>query len=152
MLLNESQTCAKMIICWLSYRSCLMSYKCVAGGCSRTSGDVLLHRFPKIDRLRKRWSAAVGRYREDWEGPTNMSMLCSMHFEATCYDGETSLRDSLGLAKKRRRLKEGAVSTLFPNAGQVKAGLLSWAEGSLHLLVKETRNLPQKRERARVRI
>ena len=131
----------------------LMPYKCVAGGCSRTSGNnVLLHHFLKINHLGKRWSAAVGRYREDWEGSTDMSMLCSMHFEATCYDGKTSLWVSLGPAKKRRRLKEGAVPTLFPNAGQVKAGLLSWAEGSLHLPVKETRDLPQKRERTRVRI
>ena len=137
---------------FLAYELALMPYKCVAGGCSRTNGDnVSLHHFPKGDSLRKQWSAAVGRYRQDWEGPTDMSMLCSMHFEATCYDDETFLRESMGLPSKRRRLKEGAKPTLFPNAGQIKAGLLSWAEGSLHLPAKDKRDLPQKRERARVR-
>ena len=90
---------------FLAYELALMPYKCVAGGCSRTNGDnVSLHHFPKGDSLRKQWSAAVGRYRQDWEGPTDMSMLCSMHFEATCYDDETFLRESMGLPSKRRRL------------------------------------------------
>ena len=54
----------------------LMPYKGIAGGCNRTNEDnASLHHFPKGNSLRKQWSAAVGRYRADWEGPTDISMV-----------------------------------------------------------------------------
>ena len=131
-----------------------MPNKCVAWGCSRGNEDgVTLHHFPKDVNLRQRWSAAVARYRKDWKGPSNASMLCSMHFQATCYEDSVVIMETVGMSSgQKRRLKKEAVPTLFPNQQDYKTGSLSWAEGSLHVAEDTTRHLPQKRQRSRVSI
>ena len=52
------------------------------------------------------------RHRDKWE-PTAYSVLCSRHFEQSCFEDSTLLSLSLGLGKKKARLKTDAVPTLF---------------------------------------
>ena len=104
---------------------------CVAGGCSRGSeGGFSLHAFPKDPVRRTLWSEQVARYRADWTGPTEHSMICSLYFTKECY--EISLAEDMGLPSKRRQLKETAVPTLFPKAADVKSGSMVWAYSSIH--------------------
>ena len=64
----ERQSSAGFLVS-LADELALMPYKGIAGGYSGTNEDtVSLHHFPKGDSMRKQWSAAVGRYRADYEG------------------------------------------------------------------------------------
>ena len=90
---------------------------CVAAGCSNTNKDgVSLHKFPQDraqDRtLRKKWIDQVKRHRDKWE-PTDYSVLCSQHFEKSCFMPSPALMLSLGVGKKKPFLKPDAVPTIF---------------------------------------
>ena len=86
---------------------------CVAAGCYNTHRDgVSLFQFPKDSALREKWAEQVKRYREDWE-PTRHSVLCSEHFDDSCFEMAARLMPSFGLGKTKRSLKPGAVPTLF---------------------------------------
>ena len=40
-------------------------------------------------------------------------MLCSLHFEQSCFTADTILTQSLGIGKKKATLKPDAIPTLF---------------------------------------
>ena len=92
---------------------------CAAFGCSNQSNnnkDVSFHTMPKEENLRKAWFIAIGRT----ELPKN-GRLCSAHFTSECFEPESQLKLQLcpELFKDRtcvrRRLKPGAVPTVFPH-------------------------------------
>ena len=86
---------------------------CAAAGCSNTNSDgISLFKFPKDKLMRKKWADQVKRHREKWE-PTDHSVLCSKHFEESCFSSDQLLTVSLGLGKKKASLKSDAVPTLF---------------------------------------
>ena len=91
-----------------------MVKRCVAGGCGNTNREgVSLFIFPKDLRMRRRWANQVKRTRKGWEGPTYYSVLCSLHFEAKCFEAASGLYKSFGLGRRRPQLKSDAVPTLF---------------------------------------
>ena len=51
--------------------------------------------------MRKKCADQVKRYRDKWE-PTEHSVLCSKHFEGSCFEQGTLLMQSLGLGKKKK--------------------------------------------------
>ena len=55
---------------------------------------------------------AAKSYRDKWK-PTQYSVLCSLHFEQSCFTADTKLTQSLGLGKRKEKLKPDAVPTLF---------------------------------------
>lgn len=97
---------------------------CVAGGpndvsCMNTSytTGISMHKFPKDENQRKKWTKFVRKHRAKFE-PSKTSALCSAHFESTCYvrrldislkDGEDPSTPSPTLLK---RLEAGAVPTI----------------------------------------
>ena len=93
-------------------RPAVMVKTCVAAGCSNTNKDgVSLHKFHQDRTLRKK----VDRSSE--EAPrqvgTNYSVLCSQHFEKSCFMPSPALMLSLGVGKKKPSLKPDAVPTIF---------------------------------------
>ena len=94
-----------------------MPRRCIAAGCSTASGEgVSLHEFPRDDATRLKWTRAVKRQRAGWNGPSSTSLLCAKHFEPECFETEgTRYRDALGIPAKKR-LKPGAISTIFPKS------------------------------------
>ena len=86
---------------------------CVAVGCNKSNSDgVSLHKFPNDKVIRKKWVDQVKRHRDKWE-PTQYSVLCSLHFEQSCFTADTILTQSLGIGKKKATLKPDAIPTLF---------------------------------------
>ena len=93
--------------------SCTMVKTCVAAGYNKSSSDgVSLHKFPNDEVQRKKWIDPVKRHRDKWK-PTEYSLLCSLHFEQSCFTADTILTQSLGLRKKKATLKPDAIPTLF---------------------------------------
>ena len=89
-----------------------MVNRCVAAGCSNTPSDrVSLFRFPKDKVLRNKWEKQVQRTRAKWK-VTEHSYLCSEHFTEDSFEVDSEIASKFGL-KKRRRLKSGAVPTIF---------------------------------------
>ena len=93
---------------------------CVANDCSnKTSGKgrdktLSFHKFPFHDKdLLARW--IVNTARDNWQPTKTVSTLCSKHFEPSCF--EEDLYDKyVGRSpgkKPRRKLKSGAVPTIF---------------------------------------
>ena len=90
-----------------------MVKRCVAAGCSNTySENVSLFKFPKDPVLRQKWVKNVQRMRAQWSGPSEHSVLCSQHFDSSCFERDSELASQMGM-QKRRRLKDDAVPTLF---------------------------------------
>ena len=94
-----------------------MPRRCVAAGCDTKSGmGHSLHGFPQNEELRKKWIRAVKRQRSNWDGPSSSSQLCSKHFEDHCFVTEgVRYRESMGVPTLKR-LKPGAVPTIFPRS------------------------------------
>ena len=92
-----------------------MPRRCVAAGCNTVSGDgYSLHAFPRDQDLRAKWIRAVKRQRSNWDGPSAHSMLCSKHFEPEYLATEgVRYHDTIRLPTKKR-LKPGAIPTIFP--------------------------------------
>lgn len=97
---------------------------CVAAGCNNTNKDgVSLHKFPKDPVLKKKWIEQVKRHRDKWE-PTEYSVVCSQHFENSCFVPSSALMLSLGVGKKKSSLKLDAIPTIFfkpPSNGSKRA-------------------------------
>ena len=56
-----------------------MPKRCVAAGCSTTSGEgYSIHEFPQNEALHAKWAQAVKRYRSNWDGPTANSVLYAL--------------------------------------------------------------------------
>ncbi|XP_061880524.1 uncharacterized protein LOC133632229 isoform X3 [Entelurus aequoreus] len=91
--------------------------RCIAAGCSNTNTDgVTLFAFPKDDRQALRWNREVKRTRLDWTTHRKSSVLCSNHFERSCFEEGPLLRAEMGIATPRRLvLKKGAVPTIWPD-------------------------------------
>ncbi|XP_061750007.1 uncharacterized protein LOC133549001 isoform X5 [Nerophis ophidion] len=89
--------------------------RCIAAGCSNTNrAGVSLFRFPKDDSQALLWNREVKRTRLDWTTHTKYSMLCSDHFEKSCFEEGPLLRAQMGIATPRRLvLKKGAGPTIF---------------------------------------
>ena len=87
-----------------------MPNRCVAYGCSNTTNveGITTYYFPKDISLKKKWIAQVKRTRDKWSGPTAHSVLCCNHFDQDCFEEGFEL----GI-KKRRKLKENAIPTIF---------------------------------------
>lgn len=91
-----------------------MPKRCVAAGCSNTSQDGFsLHKFPKDPQLRRIWTSKVKLTRTKWPGPSKYAVLCSAHFDDTCFDEEhRGLYSSFGL-KRAAKLRPDAVPSKF---------------------------------------
>ena len=76
-----------------------------------------MHAFPSDKETRKKWVDFVRRHRPHFQ-PTRYSALCSIHFEAQCFNRMFSLADlegesgSSSFAKSKRRLEKGSVPTI----------------------------------------
>ena len=143
-----------------------MVKRCVAAGCSNTYSDnVSLFKFPKDPVLRQKWVKNVQRTRAQWSGPSEHSVLCSEHFDSSCFEPDSELASQMGI-QKRKRLKDDAIPTLFerPGAGARishlceagPSGTLSRKRPSSSSSLadagtsKKTRTAYEKRERSRV--
>ena len=89
-----------------------MVKSCVAANCSnKKSPTVSLFNFPKDPELRQKWIKNVQRTRAEWKGPTPNSVLCSEHFESSCFEPCYDLAAKVGI--QMRKLKPDAVPTIF---------------------------------------
>ena len=98
-----------------------MVNRCVAAGCCNTPSDrVSLLKFPSDGALRRKWKKQVQRTRAKWKANEH-SFLCSDHFTEDCFEVDSALASQFGM-KKRRRLKPGAIPTIFhrPSTAQVR--------------------------------
>ena len=99
-------------------------FYCVAGGPNRQScknststEGISMHVFPSDEETRKKWVDFVRRHRPDFQ-PTRYSALCSIHFEAQCFNRMFSLADlesesgSSSMTKSKRRLEKGSIPTI----------------------------------------
>ena len=139
-----------------------MPKRCVAAGCDKGSdGKFSLFTFPKNPERRAQWSREVAKTRSDWTGPSDHSVLCSLHFTKDSFEASIALTTELGLPAKRRKLKDSAVPSLFPKAADVRAGSMEWATESIHYptlqatdgsgtCVSQHRSVTIKRKRAQV--
>lgn len=125
-----------------------MVCRCVAAGCNKTHKDdgVSLYLFPKDVALRKKWADQVKRTRDKWE-PTEHSVLCSDHFEDSCFEQDCKLSIAMGLGKRKPRLKADAIPTLFDKPESLKRSLVPAEDAQPK---KKARSAYEKRERARV--
>ena len=86
---------------------------CVAAVCSnKKSETVSLFNFPKDPELRQKWIQNVQRTGTEWKGPTQNSVVCSEHFESSCFEASYDLATKMGL-QKRRKLKPDTVPTIL---------------------------------------
>ena len=84
-----------------------MVHTCAAYGCSNRyhkDSDITFHKFPTIKQrvVRKKWIYATKRSNFN---PGVYARVCSVHFRSEDFDTE--------FARTRRRLKEGAIPTIF---------------------------------------
>lgn len=92
--------------------------RCVAGGPGRIScgnsqytPDVSIHHFPDKNKDKKRymqWVRFVRRHRPNWS-PSSQTILCSIHFEESCFTMRRDIAASLGM---KSVLKSNAVPTI----------------------------------------
>ncbi|XP_065066424.1 THAP domain-containing protein 2-like [Rhopilema esculentum] len=102
---------------------------CVAGtangsSCQNTSycKDVKMHYFPSNEELRRKWVAFVRRHRHNWK-PTSTSVLCSVHFEPTCYERRLDIAGIPSeLQLKKNRLLKDSVPTIDAVERQIPKG------------------------------
>ena len=105
---------------------------CSACGCNNRSGcgDLTFFSFP-IDKaqLCRQWTRRCGRVLQAkplirWS-PTRHSVLCTAHFDESCFEVDLYKTLMVGYPSKRRRplrLKPGSVPTLFEHTqSQTKA-------------------------------
>ena len=60
---------------------------CVAANCSnKKSPTVSLFNFLKDPELSRKWIINIQRTRAEWKGPTQNSVLCSEHFDSSCFE------------------------------------------------------------------
>ncbi|KAJ8317341.1 hypothetical protein KUTeg_005245 [Tegillarca granosa] len=86
---------------------------CVISSCLRTrKSGVALHKFPDDNRSKQAWIDFVRIQNPNWDGPTEVSYICSNHFSEDSYGSNYILKEETGLPC-RRRLKEGAIPTMI---------------------------------------
>lgn len=119
--------------------------RCVAAGCANTNAKagIAMFLFPTDERRAKAWAKKVKQTRAGWKTHTKYSVLCSEHFERSCFEEGPLSRVEMGIKTKRPLvLKPGVLSTIFKKAGQV--------DPSSKPTASITRTAFQKRERMRV--
>ena len=149
-----------------------MVKRCVAAVCSNTYREnVSFFKFPCDPVMQQKWVKQVQRTRAEWSGPSEHSVICSVHFTDDCF--ETNLTEKFGL-EKQKRLKEDAVPTIFRrfcSQSQKNPSLSTEPEASCSSKrkgiteepdlsktaddfapTKKKRSAYEKRERARVRL
>ena len=83
---------------------------------SQFTKGISVHRFPKNPRVKKQWVEFVQRHRSGCK-PTQNSVLCSAHFEDSCYTSNRQIAASLGI---KSVLKPEAVPTVDVAGSQKK--------------------------------
>ncbi|CAG2213132.1 unnamed protein product [Mytilus edulis] len=88
--------------------------RCVAANCGNTNADGFsLHSFPKDPNLRRKWTGFVKLKRANWDGPTEFSALCSVHFIIDYFPFRHRFEiEHMGRAPKKAKLNVGAVPTV----------------------------------------
>ncbi|XP_022101299.1 THAP domain-containing protein 10-like [Acanthaster planci] len=87
---------------------------CIVAGCSNTTKDGFsLHRFPSDPKFRRIWTAKVKLTRAKWSGPTEHSVICSAHFEPSCFDRNPNDQQHQFGIKFKAMLRPDAVPTIF---------------------------------------
>ena len=91
---------------------------CVAGGPNQNSckngqftEGISVHQFPnkaKDGKRHRMWVRFVQRYRPNWQ-PSSSSVLCSFHFEDSCFTTNKAVAE---LLKMRRKLQPDAIPTI----------------------------------------
>ena len=91
---------------------------CVAGGPNQNgckngqfTEGILVHQFPnkvKDGKRHRMWVRFVQRYRPNWQ-PSSSSVLCSFHFEDSCFTANKAIAEMLGM---RRKLQPDAIPTI----------------------------------------
>ena len=84
-----------------------------------------LFKFPSDGVLRRKWEKQVQWTRTQWKA-TEHSYLCSDHFTEDCFEVDSALASQFGI--KKRRLKPGAVSTVFHRPSMFQESAASKAE------------------------
>ena len=60
---------------------------CIVADCSNITKDGFnLHCFPSDPKFRRIWTTKVKLTRAEWSGPTKHSVICSAHFEPSCFE------------------------------------------------------------------
>ena len=82
---------------------------CVANCSNKKSPTVSLFNFQNDPELRQKWiKKNFQRTRALWKGPTPNSVLCSKHFESSCFELCYDLAAKAGI-QMRGELKPGAI-------------------------------------------
>ncbi|XP_061907034.1 peroxynitrite isomerase THAP4-like [Entelurus aequoreus] len=100
----------------------IVGKRCAAAGCGNTNFNttgVSLFLFPKDDGQALLWNKEVKRTRSNWRTHTKYSVLCSEHFERSCFEEGRMLMADMGISNRRLVLKKGAKPTIFnkPRSG-----------------------------------
>ncbi|XP_060564866.1 THAP domain-containing protein 6-like [Ruditapes philippinarum] len=97
---------------------------CCAGGCTNRRGnDISLHNFPRDEKIRAKWVFALRHtgtpYSRDssWtpHSGRNSQLVCSAHFEKSCFTQQTRTMMSLGISC-RPQLEDSAEPTIFASS------------------------------------
>ena len=98
----------------------IMVKRCVVQFCinSNKTGYTIC-KFPKDANLRRQWVKFVQVKRANFVDPTELSVICNIHFSLDCY--EKSFMVEMGLIKQSPRLF-GAVPTIQSPAATKSAG------------------------------
>ena len=148
------------MVAWLIFIK--MPRRCAAGNCSNTcdNGIISLHKWPKDKNIARQWTRAV-RTTRDFT-PSSSHLLCSAHFEESCFEAQTILSRQLGLNLKptllpsavptiflkHRGQKRGSTQTNMTESEITSTSLLTHCDHQPH--EKKTRGAFRKREAARV--
>ncbi|KAK7490536.1 hypothetical protein BaRGS_00018139, partial [Batillaria attramentaria] len=99
-------------------RDIIMPKECAAADCSevqKKDSDLSFHYFPSDSRLKQEWAVKMNRLdpntKKLWK-PGPHDVLCSRHFEASCFTMRTRLSREEGIAY-RAQLEPDAVPTIF---------------------------------------
>ena len=79
----------------------IMVKNSVAANCSNTYGHgVSLFKFPKDRALCQIWIKNIQKTRANWDDPSEHSVLCSQHFESSCFEVDSELAAQMGIQKR----------------------------------------------------
>lgn len=104
------------------FPSQVLVFKCAAPGCKTGYDNVIpegvsLHNFPSVQNIFQKWLHALRR--KDYS-PGKSAKICSLHFHDSDFcteytDTNVTRKRAYGQQRKRRKLKDGAVPSVFPN-------------------------------------
>lgn len=77
---------------------------------SKTGGLISMHKFPRNDYYREKWTRFVQRHRVGWQ-PSKSSTLCSAHFEPSCFEQRLDLNLGGGDFQTKRFIRKDAIPT-----------------------------------------